>query len=62
MSGWVERDLDRYFDKEQDYYDSLPECPWCRDKIHDGYGYELEGDIVCEACMEEWINDKKVNL
>lgn len=36
--------------KEKEYLESLPDCDWCGEKIHDEY-YDI-GEIVCEECMD----------
>lgn len=32
--------------------DRLPECEWCGEKIQDEYCYNINGDLVCSACLE----------
>ena len=30
---------------------NLPECEYCGCKIQDDYYYEINGDTICEICM-----------
>jgi formylmethanofuran dehydrogenase subunit E len=44
-------DFDRY-DREQAQYEArLPRCANCGEPIHEKY-YYIEGDIICEECLE----------
>lgn len=47
------RDFDRY-DAEQARLEArLPVCDKCGERIHDDYYFEIDGEILCEACMIE---------
>ena len=32
----------------------LPKCSHCREPIQDEYLYEINGELFCEACIEEY--------
>ena len=32
----------------------LPKCSCCREVIQDEYLYEIDGELICESCMEEF--------
>ena len=39
--------------REQALLDKLPKCDWCGEPITDDYCYEINGDIICEACLND---------
>lgn len=42
-------------DREQEAQLSrLPKCSHCGEVIQDEYLYEVCGELICEACMEEY--------
>lgn len=46
-------DFDRYCNEQQKELDRLPECCECGEKIMDEYCFEVNGEYICERCMEE---------
>ena len=54
VARWYAPDADfRRWDKaQQDWEDSLPRCVRCGE-ILDTYLYEIDGEILCEGCMEK---------
>jgi len=46
-------DYDRYCNEQQKELDRLPECGECGEKIMDEYCFEVNGEYICEHCMEE---------
>ena len=35
-------------------------CPWCGESMYEGeYAYTIDGEEVCEACANAWLDDKK---
>ncbi len=47
------RDFERYDSDREDYLERLPECVCCGYAIQDDYYYEIQGEILCQSCMEE---------
>lgn len=39
--------------KQQELLSTLPGCDYCEDVIDDDYYYEINGDIICEKCLNE---------
>lgn len=46
-------DYDRYCNEQQKKLDRLPECSECGEKIMDEYCYEVNGEYICERCMQD---------
>ena len=49
------------WDAEQSEYErNLPHCDYCGEPIHEKY-YEIDGDTVCEECLEahfaKWVEN-----
>ena len=49
---WNTSALNEEMRKLEDYYDRLPECDWCGEKIVDDYCYNILGEMVCRDCVE----------
>ena len=43
----------RHEAEQQAQLDKLPECSECGEKIQDEYAYYINGEWVCEQCMNE---------
>jgi formylmethanofuran dehydrogenase subunit E len=43
--------------KEQAWLDKLPRCGYCNEPIQDEHCYEINGEPVCEECLN--YNHKK---
>lgn len=49
--------------EEAEWLGKRPCCAKCGEKIADDYGYEIEpGEIWCLSCVEEWLDDQKVDI
>lgn len=46
-------DYNRYCNEQQKELDRLPECSECGEKIMDEYCFEVNGEYICERCMNE---------
>lgn len=46
-------DFDLYDSDLQAELDRLPKCCCCDNEIQDEYYYEINGEIVCEECLNE---------
>lgn len=33
----------------------LPECDYCNDPIEDDFYYEINGDVICEYCLDRFF-------
>lgn len=39
--------------EEEKWLKTRPVCAWCGQPIQDEYAYEIDGELVCEVCIEE---------
>lgn len=39
--------------EEEKWLKTRPVCAWCGHPIQDEYAYEIDGELVCEDCIEE---------
>ena len=46
-------DYERYSAEKEEALRKLPKCDYCNKPIEDDYLYDLEGDIICESCMNK---------
>lgn len=46
-------DFHAYDDEQQKWLDSLPVCAECGQPIQDDYCYEIDGEIICEECLND---------
>lgn len=44
---------DRYEAEQQRQLDRLPKCEYCGETITDDFLYDLNGDIMCEKCLND---------
>ena len=55
MSEYIPDNLDLYaaHEKEQQRrLEKLPVCEYCGETITDDHYYDLDGDIVCQECLD----------
>ena len=45
-------DFDRYEAEQQRRLERYPKCDYCDSHITDEFYYDLDGDIVCEDCLD----------
>ncbi len=54
-------DYDRYLGAEQTRLDRLPKCCECDEPITDECCYEINGEYLCEKCLNDnhrkWVDD-----
>ena len=65
MMGYVPDNYDQFVihDGRLAYAEKKrPECGWCGKKIFTSYGYQIEGEMVCPKCMEEWMRDHEIDI
>lgn len=46
-------DFDRYDAEQQRELDKLPKCSYCDEPIQDDCYFEINGECVCEECLNE---------
>lgn len=46
-------DYDRYCDEQERELQRLPLCCECEERITDEHCYEVNGEYICERCMDE---------
>lgn len=46
-------DFERYDRERAKYEASLPKCEYCGLPVEDDYYYEINGDILCEKCLND---------
>lgn len=60
-SGDPLKDFDRHDAQQQKWLDSLPKCAYCNEPIQDDCYFEINGECVCEDCLNEhhrkWVDD-----
>ena len=42
--------------------EKLPLCDCCGEHIQDGYLYRIYGDVVCPACLQEYLDNNFMEL
>lgn len=44
-------DAERYFAEQERRFEELPECDYCGERITDDYYWYINGEILCEECL-----------
>lgn len=39
--------------RQQQWLDSRPVCDYCDNPIQDDFAYQINGDILCEGCLND---------
>lgn len=47
-------DFDRWDAEQERELERLPICCECGNRIEDDFCYEINDEIICEACMEQY--------
>ena len=50
-------DFDRYDREQQSRPDKLPVCADCGEAIQDEFAYYINGEWICERCMDSYITE-----
>lgn len=53
-------DYERYSSRQEEELARRPICSICDEPIQDDYCYEVNGEYICPACMEEnrkWVEN-----
>lgn len=45
-------DFDRYGKQQEEWLNSCPVCDCCGEPIQDDFCYEINGDLICEDCLD----------
>ena len=48
--------------EQERWLNSLPKCEICGESIQDEYMYKIEGQWLCEACKDEYLNDVRKHV
>ena len=51
-------DFDRYDAEQQSKLEECPECCCCCEHIQDEYLFDFDGDLVCDECLHDYVNEK----
>lgn len=59
MEEW-QKSLDQWLDSEPEVHDSKCKCAECNVSLYpeEDY-YDIDGDILCEECAREWLEENK---
>lgn len=47
---WEQHEADKQRELER-----LPVCDYCDEHIQDDFYYEINGDVICECCMNDYF-------
>lgn len=53
MLGANEYYLNQYLDRQDRAEERYPVCEKCGQTIYDEYYYEIDGEIICEECLND---------
>lgn len=65
MSNYLPDNYDlfeRYQARQEKELQKLPCCANCCEPITDEYAYQIEGDLFCWNCAEEWLREQAVDI
>ena len=51
-SDSLSRDIDNFLAAEEKAREKLPRCSECDEPIQDDYCYEINGELICEECLQ----------
>ena len=49
-----DRDYDAFCWNQDYLHGMLPMCCECNERIEDEFCYEINGEVLCETCMEQY--------
>jgi formylmethanofuran dehydrogenase subunit E len=52
-------DAERYTYEQDKKLDKLPVCEYCNNPIQDDYYYDINGEVMCEDCLDTFY--RKLN-
>ena len=50
-------DFERHDAQQEKWLQSRPVCEVCGDHIQDEHLYDIDGDLVCEECLAEYMKE-----
>lgn len=53
-SDSLSRDIDNFLEAEAKALAKLPQCSECDEPIQDEFYYEINGEPICEGCLNEY--------
>lgn len=53
-SDSLSRDIDNYERAQARALAKLPRCSECDEPIQDDFCYEINGELICEECLNEY--------
>lgn len=51
------RDFEQHDAKKEEWLSKRPVCDMCGHHIQDDYYFDVDGDILCDRCMDGYIRD-----
>lgn len=45
---------ERHEDEQEQRISRLPHCDHCHEPIQDEYYFEIDGEIICEECLNDY--------
>lgn len=46
-------DAERYYAEQESKLDNVTICEYCDEHIQDNYYFEINGECICEECLNE---------
>lgn len=62
MRDRVTEELNAYLKAEEEYLEKLPKCTCCGEPIQDDFLYYINGETLCEDCMNNNYRDVTENF
>lgn len=53
-SDSLSRDIDDYERAQARALEKLPRCSECDEPIQDDFCYEINGELICEECLQQY--------
>lgn len=42
----------------KDWLERRPTCDWCMEPIEDDYAFEIDGQLICGDCIEDYLHEE----
>lgn len=56
------KDFDRYDAEQERRIEKLPRCSQCDSPIQDDYAYYINGEWICDECLEQFRREVDYDL
>lgn len=53
---------DEHDAEEARWLATRPVCAKCGEPIQDEYAYDIDGDLLCRECAEEWLKEQRKDV